>query len=88
MRLFIILPNNTISAKNSKKPRISTGSNSQRTWRRKRYLSLGSWNIQGIRTRDTEVFKELSTFNIDIAILGETKKKGEGNGKKGDYVHL
>lgn len=31
---------------------------------------------------------ELKAHNIDVAVLSEEKKKGNGNGMKGNYVHF
>lgn len=49
-------------------------------------MNLGCWNGQGIRTKDTEVFQELVTHNMDITVLTETKKKGKGNEIRGKYI--
>jgi len=68
-------------------PRNKDGNKLRRTLR-KRNMRLGTWNIQGIRTKQTEVFKELKEKDIDICVLTETKKKGKGNEKIGDYIHF
>lgn len=44
--------------------------------------------IQGIRTKDTEVFQELVTNNMDITVLTETEKKEEENEIKGEYIYF
>lgn len=51
-------------------------------------MRLATWNIQGLRTKQTEVFQELKRHKIDICILSETKKKGKGSEEIGDYIHL
>jgi len=41
-------------------------------------LRCGTWNIQGWRTKDKEVLEEFQRMDIDILIISETKKKGNG----------
>lgn len=55
---------------------------------RKRLMRLATWNIQGLRTKQSEVFHELNKMNIDICVLTETKKKGKGNENIGEYIHF
>lgn len=49
---------------------------------------MATWNVQGINTKYKEVFDQLDKFQIDIATLTETKKKGKGNEQYGSYVHF
>lgn len=51
-------------------------------------MDLRCWNVEGARAKNTEFFKELSTFNMAITVVRETKKKGKGNEMKGHYVHF
>lgn len=51
-------------------------------------MRLATWNIQGLRTKQTEVFKELDKAKIDICVLTETKKKGKGVEEINDYIHI
>ena len=51
-------------------------------------MNFGCWNIQGLRTKDTEVFQEIQKQKMDIVVLTETKKKGHGNERKGEYLHF
>lgn len=51
-------------------------------------MNYGCWNIQGIRTKETEAFKELETHDIDMAVLSETKKKNSGNEIKRNYGYF
>lgn len=51
-------------------------------------MNLATWNIQGLRTKQREVFTELEKMNIDIGVLTETKKKGAGNERVGKYIHF
>lgn len=44
--------------------------------------------MQGIGTKQTEVFQELRKMNIDIAILTEVKKKGSGTEEINEYLHI
>ena len=51
-------------------------------------MKFATWNVQGLRTKQCEVFQELENMNIDICVLTETKKKGRGNETVGEYIHL
>lgn len=70
------------------KPRNQDGFNRRRKLQRKRTLKLATWNVQGLRTKQSEVFKELQKMKVDICILTETKKKGRGTETIGDYIHI
>ncbi|KAL3268010.1 hypothetical protein HHI36_007143, partial [Cryptolaemus montrouzieri] len=37
--------------------------------------NIGCWNVQVLNTKEQQVFRELMTYNIDIAVLSETKKR-------------
>ncbi|KAK7872016.1 hypothetical protein R5R35_004529 [Gryllus longicercus] len=50
-------------------------------------MSIGTWNIQGLRTKREEVVTEINKMNIDIIILTETKKKATGEEDIGEYWH-
>lgn len=50
-------------------------------------MNIGVWNVQGLRNKQHEVFKEMFDRKIDIAILSETKKKGAGCEKTKYYTH-
>ncbi|CAH1964100.1 unnamed protein product [Acanthoscelides obtectus] len=39
-----------------------------------------------VRCADDQVFRELHTYDIDIAVLSETKKKGQGNSYKDEAM--
>lgn len=62
--------------------------NSKRKQQRKWTMNLGIWNIQGIRNKQKEVIMEFIQRHIDIAILTETKKKGNGIENTNDFTHL
>lgn len=49
-------------------------------------MRIATSNIQRLRTKQTEVFKELKYNKIDICVLMDTKKKG--NEKVGEYTHI
>lgn len=51
-------------------------------------MNFGCWNVQGINTKCKEVFDELYNFRMDITVLTETKKKGNGNELQGDFIHF
>lgn len=72
----------------SEKPRMFDGLNRIRNRRRKWTLNFRIWNIQGLGTKQKEVLWELTRLNIDVAILSETKKKGTGSEKLGEFSHF
>ena len=51
----------------------------------KRTLIFGTWNVQGISNKLTEVVSEIEKNQIDIAVVTETKKKGHGSENLGCY---
>lgn len=51
-------------------------------------MNIGCWNIQGLSTKEKPVFKELHAYRIDIAVLSETKKKGQGNSYTDEYIYF
>ncbi|XP_044753786.1 craniofacial development protein 2-like [Coccinella septempunctata] len=51
-------------------------------------MSFGTWNVQGIRGKLEIVVKEIEDLKLDIITITETKKKGSGSEKVGEYVHL
>lgn len=55
---------------------------------RNRYMFFGTWNVQGIATKQAEVFKEIERFNLDVVALSETKKKGKGIEEFKNYIHI
>lgn len=56
-------------------PRNKDGTTRKRHRQRKRTLNLGTWNVQGINTKQAEVFTQLEKYGIDIGTLTEVKKK-------------
>lgn len=62
--------------------------NRKRTRRRKRTMILGTWNVQGISRKTEEVIAELNKMNIDLAVVTETKRKGQGSENLGSYDHF
>lgn len=51
-------------------------------------MNIGTWNVKGLRTKQKEVIDELMRLKMDIAVLTETKKKGKGSERIGEYTHL
>lgn len=47
-------------------------------------MNFGCWNVQGIATKDMEVYEELKRSKMDAVVLSETMKKGRGNEIKGE----
>ena len=48
-------------------------------------MVFGTWNVQGISNKLTEVVSEVNKYNVDVAVLTETKKKGTGSESLGCY---
>lgn len=67
-------------------PRKQDGSKRQRTMQQKRIMRMGTWNVQGIRIKERELMGEIERMKIDICVLTETKQKGKGNERKGNYM--
>ena len=57
-------------------PRNLDSGNGNRQRKRIRLLRIGTWNVQGISTKQIEVLREIERLKIDIAALTETKRKG------------
>lgn len=51
-------------------------------------MSIGTWNVQGINMKRIEVFEEIKKMKVGIAVLSETKKKGQGVEEINDYIHI
>lgn len=62
--------------------------NKRRRLLRKRIVNFATWNVQDMRTKETEVFHVLQRHKIDICVLTQTKKKGIGNEIKNGYIHV
>lgn len=73
---------------------IDTGQNTRkrthartriRLWKKRNIIRFGCWNITSWNKHDQEVIAEMNRQNIDVCALTETKKKGKGNTKYGNY---
>lgn len=51
-------------------------------------MIIGTWNVQGIARKTNEIISELKELKVDIAVLTETKKKGQGSENPGHYDHF
>lgn len=51
-------------------------------------MIFGNWNVQGLSRKQDQIFKELKSFKIDVAVLNETKKKGSGSEYKEECILL
>ncbi|XP_044745151.1 uncharacterized protein LOC123307015 [Coccinella septempunctata] len=49
---------------------------------------MATWNVQGINKKLEDVIKGLEHMKVDIAVLTETKKKGNGIEHISNYVHI
>ncbi|XP_060524515.1 uncharacterized protein LOC132700934 [Cylas formicarius] len=52
-----------------------------------RKLIFGTWNIQGWRTKGKEVIDVLKTTELDILVVSQTKKKGNGTEIRDDVFY-
>lgn len=62
--------------------------NKKRKQQRKWTLNFGIWNIRGIINKQQEIISEFIDRKIDIAVLSETKKKGNGIENIKEYIHI
>lgn len=51
-------------------------------------LRIGTWNVQGIRTKQEEIIEEVGKMNLDIVVFSETKKKGYGEETIQKFSHF
>lgn len=58
------------------------------TQQRNKEMMLGTWNVQGIKGKVEDIIKELQKTKMDIAVLIETKKKGNEIEIIGNYIHI
>ncbi|XP_056645027.1 craniofacial development protein 2-like [Diorhabda sublineata] len=71
-----------------------TGLNNDNLARKKRIkrkrkttlLRIGCWNVTSFNNKDQEILLEIKGHKLDICALSETKKKGKGNSKYGNYI--
>jgi len=78
-----------MTAKNpAKMPRNLNDNKGNRQRQQKRLMRIGMWNVQGISTKQIEVFSELECPNVDIAALMETKRKGNGTEEGKNYIQI
>lgn len=75
-------------AKISQKKEKPDGNIGKRTWKRKRTLQIGTWNVQSLSNKKAEVFAEIEKSKLDIVVLTETKVKGNGQEMIGNLVHI
>lgn len=68
--------------------RIGWKTKIQRSKIRKWIMNIGTWNIQGLSQKTNEIISELKQLNVDITVLTETKKRGQGSKKLGYYDHF
>jgi exonuclease III len=58
-----------------------------KTWRGKRKMKIGTWNVRSIAGKEIELVGEIKKLNVKILGMTETKKKGQGIEKLQDrYV--
>ena len=51
-------------------------------------MNIGTWIVQGIFNKMDDVISSLAQEQVDIACLSETKRKGQGNENRNNYVHF
>ncbi|XP_056643832.1 craniofacial development protein 2-like [Diorhabda sublineata] len=49
-------------------------------------MRIGCWNVTSFNNKDQEILLEIKRHKLDICALSETKKKGKGNSKYGNYI--
>jgi hypothetical protein len=58
------------------KPDLRPDFNGNDIGKRKRTVTMATWNVQECRGKIQEMIKEMEQLRIDIASITETKKKG------------
>lgn len=53
-----------------------------------RKMIFGTWNAQGMNNKIIEILTEIKKQRVNIAVITETKKKGKGSEKCGEYLHF
>jgi len=66
----------------------TTKRNRTRIFYKRNTLRIATWNIQSWNTKSNEVLEELTSHNIDICAISETKKKGKGSQQMGLYIMI
>ena len=51
-------------------------------------MQFGTWNVQGLLNKMNEVTYEIRELNVDVAVITETKKKGQVSETLGNYDHF
>lgn len=51
-------------------------------------MNYGTWNVRGINTKTTDVIKTITNANMDVIVITETKRKGNGVEEVGDYINI
>lgn len=46
---------------------------------------MGTWNVQGFNRKINEVIAELKWLKMDLTVITETKRKGQGSESLGEY---
>ncbi|KAJ4451529.1 hypothetical protein ANN_02993 [Periplaneta americana] len=64
------------------------GSSGNRLGSVKWKLAYGTWNVQGLNARFSEVVAEIERARLDLVVLTETMKKGSGSNTEGNYWHF
>ncbi|KAF2906042.1 hypothetical protein ILUMI_00137 [Ignelater luminosus] len=60
----------------------------RRLRQRTRTIKTATGNIQGINNKCNEAFEQLEKLKIDVCAPTETRKKGNGLGERGNYIHI
>ena len=51
-------------------------------------LKIGTWNVQGLNTKEMEFLRHFKTKKINIAVITETKKELKGTKDIKDYTMI
>lgn len=69
-------------------PRSLDGHKRRRPKQSKRFMNIGIWNVKSMRGKAEDIAKGLTELKIDIAVISETKKKGNGAEQIENYIHI
>lgn len=59
-----------------------------KTWKRKRTMILGTWNVRSLTGKEEELVEEMEKYGVDLLAVTETKKKGNGTLLLGRSKHM
>lgn len=69
-------------------PRNQDGNRLRQRLARKGTMRIGTWNTRSMANKTTEIPAEIKICNLDIVVISENKKKGQGSEVLSGYLHF